>query len=290
MNNLPENKVEQTAASGLKVLGKTLGFSVALALIFTLVTYVLPQVEGEAPTEQKVDLGSLTMDDFVVMGENLFANKGTCTLCHKPPPIGRAPDIQNMDMVGAAKERLADERYKGASKDAAAYILESMVDPSKFVVAGWGKKGSNDSVSPMPAVDKAPIQLSEMEMDAIIAYLQAKDGNEVTVSLPSPDEAAAAVPAAAPAAAPTVAATPEEALGKFTCTACHALDSKDVMVGPALVDVGARLGVDEIRQSILDPNAVIAEGFPAAMPADFADKMTVKELEMIVKYLAEKKQ
>jgi len=275
------------------VLAKTLGFSLALTLVFTLVTYLLPQVEGEAPVEPKVDLGSLTMDDFVALGENLFNNKGTCTLCHKPPPLGRAPDIAGMDMLATSSKRLADERYKGKAKDAEGYIRESLVDPSKYVVATWGKKGTNDSVSPMPAVDKAPIQLSVMEMDAIIAYLQAKDGNEVTVSLPSPEaaaEVAAAAPAQGAAAAPVLAATPEEALQKYTCTACHSMTSKDALVGPGLLDVGARLSADQIRQSIIDPNAVISEGFPAAMPADFAAKMTVKELEMIVNYLAEKKQ
>ncbi|MBL3599417.1 MAG: cytochrome C [gamma proteobacterium endosymbiont of Lamellibrachia anaximandri] len=262
----------------MSVFFKTIGFSIGLALIFTLVTQLLPQVEGEAPVETKVDLSSLTMDDFVAMGEDLFLNKGTCTLCHKPPPIGRAPDIQGLDMVSTSAERLADERYRGESKDAAGYILESMIDPSKFVVAGWGKKGSNDTVSPMPAVDKAPIQLSVMEMDAIIAYLQAKDGNEVTVSLPSPEAAAAAS-----------AATAEEALGKYACSSCHAMDSEDPLVGPGLATVGARLSVPEIRQSIVDPAAVITEGFPPAMPADFAEKMTVKELEMLVQHLAEKK-
>ena len=275
----------------MSVFFKTIGFSIGLALIFTLVTQLLPQVEGEAPVETKVDLASLTMDDFVAMGEDLFMNKGTCTLCHKPPPIGRAPDIQGMDMVRTSTERFADERYQGESKDAAGYLLESMIDPSKFVVAGWGKKGSNDTVSPMPAIDKAPIQLSAMEMDAIIAYLQAKDGNEVTVSLPSP-EAAAEVAAATPAAGgavPAPAATAEEALGKYACSSCHAMDSEDPLVGPGLATVGRRLSEGEIRQSIVDPAAVITEGFPPAMPADFAEKMTVKELEMLVQHLAEKK-
>ncbi len=60
-------------------------------------------------------------------------------------------------------------------------------------------------------------------------------------------------------------------------------------MGPGLATVGGRLSETEIRQSIVDPAAVIAEGFPPAMPADFAEKMTVKELEMLVQHLAEKK-
>ena len=275
----------------MKVLFKTLGFSLGLTLVFTLLTYLLPQMKGEAPVDVKVDLGSLTMDDFVALGEDLFNNKGTCTLCHKPPPLGRAPDIQGEDMVALSVERLADERYQGEAKDAAGYILESMLDPSKYVVATWGKKGSNDSESPMPVVDKAPIELSSMEMDAITAYLQAKDGNEVTVDLPTAEAAAevAAAPAGVSAAAPAPATTVDEAMAKYACLTCHAMDSKDTLVGPGLVDVGERLTPEEIRESILDPNAVLVEGFPAAMPADFAIKMTVNELQMIVNFLAEKK-
>lgn len=275
----------------MSVLGKTLGFSLGLTLVFTGVANLLPQVEGEAPVEQKIDLGALTMDDFVAMGENIFMTKGTCTLCHKPPPLGRAPDIQGENLVEVAAERLADSRYQGKAKSAEEYIRESLLHPSAYVVAGWGKKGSNDTESPMPAIDKPPIQLSPMEVDAVIAWLQAKDGQEVTVSLPSPEESAKVAksePAAA-VAAPAPATSADEALQKYGCAACHDLASDEARVGPGLGKVGGRLTPAEIRQSIIDPGAVIAEGFPPAMPPDFAEKMTVKELEMIVTFLAEKK-
>ncbi len=274
----------------MSILVKTLGFSLGLTLVFTGVANLLPQVEGEAPVEKEIDLSALTIDDFVAMGQDLFENKGTCTLCHKPPPLGRAPDLQGMDMIAISAERLADARYQGKAMDMDGYVRESMIEPSIYVVSGWGKKGSNDTESPMPQINKAPIDLSEVEMDAIIAYLQAKDGGEVTVELPS-TEATVAVTATRSVAgnAPVAAGTPEEALAKYACTGCHSLESADALVGPGLANVGARLSAEESRQSILDPNVVIAEGFPAAMPTDFAVKMTVKELEMIVQLLAEKK-
>jgi mono/diheme cytochrome c family protein len=223
---------EATPRKGRSPLLTTLVFSLSLTLVFTLVTYILPQVEGEAPKETKVELGELTMDDFVALGQELFEGKGTCTLCHKPPPMGRAPDIQGSNMVEMAKERLADERYKGEAGDPTAYIVESLVDPSKYVVAGWGQKGSNDTVSPMPAIDKPPIQLSNVEMDAVIAYLQAKDGNEVTISLPTESPAPTEQEAGAPAgAAPAPAQTPEEAVGKYACQACHSMLGTESAVG-----------------------------------------------------------
>jgi mono/diheme cytochrome c family protein len=277
---------EPVADKARSPLPMTLAFSVGLILVFTLVTYILPQVEGEAPKETEVDLDSLTMDDFVALGQDLFEGKGTCTLCHKPPPMGRAPDVQGEDLVAAANERLADPRYQGAAKDAAAYIHESMVDPSAYVVAGWGQKGSNDTVSPMPAVDKPPLLLTVVEIDAIIAYMQSKDGNDITVELPTGDAAPLPV-AEAGGAAPAPAKTAGEAIAKYGCQACHSVLGTESAVGPSLADVGARLDVEPIRQSIIDPDAVIVEGFDKGMmPQDFADKMTVRELQMIVQFLA----
>ncbi len=271
------------------VLPKVLGFSVALTLAFTLVANLLPQVEGEAPVEQEIDLSALTPESFAALGESLFMEKGTCTLCHKPPPLGRAPDIQGENMVGLAEQRLADERYQGAAQTAAEYIAESMLDPSIYVVKDWGVAGSGDSVSPMPKVDAAPIELSSIEVDAIIAYLQHKDGNDITVELP--DEAPVAVAGTETAengttGVPAPAETAEAAIKKYGCQACHTLLGANSPVGPSLETVGARLDEQQIQQSIIEPAAVIADGFSDIMPADFAAKMTVKELGMIVDLLA----
>ena len=261
---------------------KVLAFSLGMALVFTGIANLLPQVEGQAPEEVEVDLGALTMDSFISIGEDIFKNKGTCTLCHNN--MGRAPDILKLDMNETSQQRMKHERYKGSATDVAGYIRESMVAPGIYVVKGFGKKGSNDTESPMPAVDKAPIQLNNVEMDAVIAFLQAKDGGDVTVELPTDAPAPVEQPAA-----PVVAATAEEALAKFACSACHAVLDSTAEVGPSLKNVGARLSAAEIRQSIINPNAVIAKGFPAIMPAGFADRMMAKELEMMVEYLAKNK-
>ena len=278
----------------MSVLAKTLGFSLALTGLFTVVTYLVPQVEGEAPVEQTLDLSSMTMDGFITLGEDLFHNKGTCTLCHKAPPLGRAPDIAQMDMQLTSEERLADPRYQGEADDVVSYLMESMVAPSAYVVTGWGKKGSNDTESPMPAVQKAPISLSPLELDALIAYMQAKDGHEVTVALPTHEDTDAHSASAEEtdktlAAPPAPAATADEALAKYACSACHALDSTDALVGPGFAGIGARMSREQIRSAIIDQNAEIAEGFPPAMPSNFAEQMTVSELRLVVQYLVEKR-
>ncbi len=268
---------------------KVLGFSLALTLVFTLVANTLPQVEGEAPVEEEVNLEGMTMESFVALGETLFNGKGTCTLCHKPPPLGRAPDIVGLNMVETAGERLADERYNGNASDAATYIRESMIDPGIYVVSGWGQKGSNDTVSPMPAVDKAPIQLAGIELDAVIAYLQAKDGNEVTVKLPE----AGSEPVAEQAVVEPVAAadTAEQVITKYGCAACHSILDTESMIGPELNSVAERLDRNGIRQSIVEPNEEITEGYVGGiMPTDFAQRMTVNELGLLVDLLMGDKQ
>lgn len=271
-----------------RVLPKILVFSLVLTLLFTGIANLLPQVEGEAPVEKEIDIGALTPESFATLGENLFMGKGTCTLCHKPAPLGRAPDIQGENMVGRAESVLADERYKGDAKTAEEYIRESMTSPSKFVVKNWGVAGSNDSKSPMPKVDAAPIELSAVEMDAIIAYLQNKDGNDITVALPTEAPVAEETPTIAGGSAPVPAKTAEEAIKKYGCQACHSMLGTTAAIGPSLEDVSTRLNKTQIQDSIIDPAAIIAEGFTNMMPTDFGDKMTVKELSMIVDLLSGK--
>ncbi|MDM8560113.1 c-type cytochrome [Candidatus Parabeggiatoa sp. HSG14] len=276
----------------MPVIVKVLGFSLGLTLVFTLIANLLPQIEGEAPVDKIIDPSAFTEESFVALGEELFQGKGTCTLCHNN--MGRAPDILTMDMVTTTTERLSDSRYQGKAADAESYLWESMLQPGIYVVKGFGKKGTNDTDSPMPAVDKAPIQLSKLEINAIIAFLQAKDGNTVTVALPTEKKEATPVitqPVAestpvAQVAESQIAETAEIALVKFTCTVCHSVLETESPVGPDLRTVANRLSVEEIRQSIVEPNAVIADGFPPIMPLDFAEKMKVKELDMIVQFLA----
>jgi len=269
----------------MNVLIKTLGFSLALMLTFTSVTYVLPQMQGEAPDDTDVDVAALTMDSFISLGEDLFLGKGTCTLCHNN--LGRAPDLLALNVVNTSLERIEDPLYQGEAVDAAGYLRESMLDPSIFVVRGFGKKGSNDTESPMPVVNQPPSQLSDIEIGAIIAFMQAKDGNPVTVALPAQTSASPVVADEINGPAkPMVAQNAKEAITKYACAACHAVLDSEAAIGPSLNDVGKRLTIDQIRDSVIAPNAVIAEGYAPVMP-DLSETMVVKELELIVRFLAE---
>jgi mono/diheme cytochrome c family protein len=262
-------------------------FSVLVLLSYTLFANIVPQVQSDPPAEEEIELGALDRAGQIAWGDRLFTGKGTCTLCHNE--LGRAPDLLAMDLSAAFAERLADPLYDGAANgldgDEAAetYLRESLLEPSIYVVAGFGKKGTADTVSPMPNAGAAPISLSEPETDAVIAFLQDRAGVEVTVPLPAEE---VAVAEEAPAEEEAPAATAEAAINKFGCAACHDFAGSGADAGPLLVGIAARFDREQVRRAILDPNAEIADGFePNMMPQDYGEQMRVSELELIVDYL-----
>jgi cytochrome c551/c552 len=85
---------------------------------------------------------------------------------------------------------------------------------------------------------------------------------------------------------------PRAILEEKGCLACHQIDGAGPPIGPSFDDVGSRLSPDLIRQSILDPNAVIAQGyeqFAGVMPATFGQQLSAAQLEAVVQFLAVRK-
>ncbi len=262
---------------------KVVAFSLFTIGFFAGFSYFgIPQIEPAPPPEEEVlDLAAMTMDEFIALGERIVDGKGTCTLCHNPVG-GRAPPLDQASVMVA--ERLADERYRGAATDVESFLYESMVEPSAYVVAGFGKAGSNDTVSPMPNVRTGGIGLTEPEIAAVIAYLQDLNGLEVTVDIPT--EAGEEEEDGEEAQRPVLARA-EEAIAEFACGACHKVAGEEGEVGPDLTRIGAVRDKAFLRESILDPNARITEGFERElMPDDYGEQLYARELEMLVEYLA----
>ena len=272
---------------------RVIGFSVLVLLVYTGFANILPQLQSDPPSEEVLDTGGLDMAGMIAYGETLFSGAGTCTLCHKAQ--GRAPDLLGMDLAAALEEAINDPAYTGiaAGQDGPAaieaYLRESLVDPSAYVVAGFGKKGTQGKVSPMPAVGAPPIEMNEVQMNALIAFLQDRAGLEPTVPLlgagdvPAADETGADEDAGEP-----LAQTGAEAIDKYFCASCHDLEGSEADLGPPLNGLASRMSRGEIMEAILEPNAVIAEGYePDMMPTDFADQMHSSELILIVDYLTQ---
>jgi len=72
------------------------------------------------------------------------------------------------------------------------------------------------------------------------------------------------------------------------CSACHAIDGQGGAVGPDLSQVGTRLSRAQILQSLLEPNAELAAGWPgevSAMPV-LRPFLTDQEIRDLVEFLA----
>jgi hypothetical protein len=139
--------------------------------------------------------------EFLVFGKNdpqvgkdaNLIGKGHCPLCHQLLPkqeADRAPILLGME--GRAHERVKEDRYQmfvskysadgepqtgmnPHAKTGGEYLIESLYCPNCYVVKDHGIKGTDDFETGMPIVNRRPIELTDFEIVAVVAYLQAKD-------------------------------------------------------------------------------------------------------------------
>ncbi len=82
-----------------------------------------------------------------------------------------------------------------------------------------------------------------------------------------------------------------ELLFSTTCASCHTVNGEGGQIGPELTNVYAEKGEDYVRESILNPNAVIATQCPTGpcpsgvMPQNFSEVLSQDQLNSIVSYL-----
>ena len=78
----------------------------------------------------------------------------------------------------------------------------------------------------------------------------------------------------------------ERGAATFTanCAGCHSTGDNRI-AGPGLAGISSRGDDDYIRESIVDPTAIVVEGFPPIMPACFGTTLSVDELEDLIVYL-----
>src|ERR671922_2127346 len=161
-------------------------FALLIMGAYSMFANSIPQIESKPPQELSLEGGNVTPAQLIKAGEEIYKTKGTCEICHRIGQKGtRAPDLAG---VGAR----AAKTKPGMS--AKAYLIESLLHPTAFVVEGYPPI--------MPAVDKPPIGLNRSELWALTAFLESLGGT-VDVALndiPATAGAAAGGGAAAPAA------------------------------------------------------------------------------------------
>ena len=155
-----------------------------------------------------------------------------------------------------------------------------MTAPGDFVVEGFP-----------PIMLPAQNQLDQGQIWAIIAYLQSA-GGEVTVTADDIGAAAAAAPmdgGGGTGGGFSDSTDPMELLTNNACLTCHGIDGTDPGIAPTFDGMGARISESQIRAGILDPNAVLAEGYENSggmMPATFGRVFSAEQMEILVQFLA----
>lgn len=240
-------------------------------VIFTVVANVIPQVESEVPEELEVT-DDITPEELVDAGRRLYEGAGGCLACHSETPGARGPNIltdyQGEGLIG---ERCAD---RIPDTDCKEYLFQALVDPQAHMIG--------DYPPIMPPADRA---LDRQQVWAVVAYLQSV-GGEVTVTA---DDVLAEADAPAPEPAEAVVAQEPEAIVAELCLMCHLLEGEGEDIGPPFDGIGERRTAEELRLAILDPPAVVEEGYEdmvGMMPPNFGDQLTASQLEGVVRYLA----
>jgi cytochrome c2 len=233
---------------------------------------LIPQVESPAPVVLEIS-GDLSGAELAELGESVFeSSEAGCLACHAIGHEGlRGPDLAGIG--GRAVARIP-------GRTAEEYLHEALVDPCAFVVDGY------DCIMPTTLAQT----LGTAKVTALVAFLESM-GGEITVSLSA--EAAAGDTTAVGIEGTTA----EEIMTNAGCTACHQLDAIEAAgrLGPDLSQIGTKLSPDQIRGSILDPDAAISEVCPdgpctpGIMPKTFGATLSAAQLETLVSYLSSQK-
>jgi mono/diheme cytochrome c family protein len=194
--------------------------------------------------------GTTTAD--VARGRILFKEK--CGVCHTLAEAGTTaqigPDLD--DAFAAAREA-------GEGGDTIEGIVKAQV--------GFPRPSNGNAAVSMPRD-----VVTGQDLDDVAAYVGMYAG----------------VPGAAP---PTVPGGPgAQVFANNGCGTCHTLAAAGSggVTGPNLNEVLPGQTTAMVKESIEDPNAQIAKGYPAnVMPQNFAQTISAKEIGQLAEYLVE---
>jgi hypothetical protein len=309
------------------------------------------ELVGEITMEEYAEMGRVIIFGTKQIAGEKAIGKGQCPLCHTfdaGDNIGRCPNLFGVGTRGL--ERVKEERYKtspvavgekepksgiikGAPDQipeeyrrpgapgfdgmiAEDYIRESMMCPTCYVVKGFG--GAGDTTSPMPTISKPPISLNNIEINAVIAYLQSYnepgDYSKVTVPLPTPggeeEETASDDGGEAPIFV-TGSESIDVIVNTLGCPLCHTIPGIEGAMGelgPKLHEKTNALkrikdprykgkatnAKEYVRESILNPSAFLVmneeenELYPdGLMPQDFKHKLSVDAIDKLVDFISQ---
>ncbi len=244
-------------------------FTVGLVLGFVWIGEVITRVSGEG--ERRAGDAGGSVEVTPEAGEAIFWGKGKCYTCHAVGSRGtsiRGPNQGEAGPLGLAIGRRAEERARerarqtGRAYTATDYLVESLIDPGAYVVAGY----KNEMPNPL----RPPISLTPQEVRAVVAYLQSLGGtvDVASIRLPAGVEAQAQAATAAGEWRPYLPGDPRRGERLFFdpesnagCARCHAVNGRGGTVGPELTGIAGTRDPQFIVESILEPSKRIASGY-----------------------------
>jgi len=262
---------------------KVSAFIVIIVIAIAGFASMIPQLESPAPQALEIS-AEMSGAELAAMGQQVFESpEAGCTACHALGREGlRGPDLAGIG--GTAAERVSGET-------AEVYLRQSIVEPCAHIVEGY------DCIMPLTLLNT----LGEAKVTALIAYMQSL-GGEVTVKYSGEQEAVNGEQIGNDGGG-LAGSTAEEILTSAGCVGCHKIGTTGTPqgLGPDLTTLGANRTVEEVRQSILDPDAVISEDCvkkddagnqtigdcpPGVMPKDYGQKLNAAQLETLVIFLS----
>ncbi|QQR66567.1 MAG: c-type cytochrome [Candidatus Brocadia sp.] len=216
--------------------------------------YITMYVAGLSGTGSGESAGGVSPE----AGEKIFWGDGQCSTCHKIGTSGsetRGPDQEGL--ASRAEER-AKELGMASGLD---YLVESIVDPDKYIVKGYDKI--------MPRVYDPPIMLSREKILAVLAFLQTLGGEpDIGALMKYKDKIPEASKKKVKPWVPPIVVDAAEGEKVFfdetrpvTCGKCHVVNGKGKKVGPELTGIGAIQTAEYFIESILKPSAKIVKGY-----------------------------
>jgi mono/diheme cytochrome c family protein len=197
--------------------------------------------------------GCGTTNGDVANGRILFTKK--CGICHELAQAGTSGKTgPNLDDAFAAAREAG-----GFDAETIEGIVKAQVDSPR--------PGNGNPMATMPAHI-----VEGSDLDDVAAYVGKYAG----------------VPGAAPPEVEGGAGA--QVFANNGCGSCHTLAAANSggTTGPDLDEVLPGQKEAEIEESIVDPEAKIAEGYPAGvMPQEFGEKLSEEELKELVKFLSE---
>ncbi|MGE3539686.1 MAG: c-type cytochrome [Candidatus Tectimicrobiota bacterium] len=166
-------------------------------------------------------------------------------------------------------------------------ILDSLVS---YLV---GLKGTAGQAPGAAAVVVMPnFNLNDEELQSVVTFLLGLQEHNVPWPKKSFAQQASATPGQAAGGETWSGKSAEELIKTAGCNACHKLDGPEQLVGPSLWDIGGRQNKDYIRESIVEPDKVVAPGYPPGVMkatlvgTGFYQKISLEGLDRLVEYLS----